>query len=97
MGKVVVNRCYGGFDLSEEALKWLKEKGLEIPYSYYDGPRHHPLLVQCVEELGDKASGRFSNLMVYEFEGDQYYIDEYDGMESVETPDTIYWENVNDY
>ena len=26
--KIVINKCYGGFRLSEDALTWLKDKGL---------------------------------------------------------------------
>lgn len=95
MGRVVINTCYGGFDLSEEACNWLKEKDFEIPYPYYDAPRHHPLLIQCVEELRDKASGFLAELIIKEFEGDIYRICEYDGLEWVETPNDIDWVNVN--
>lgn len=106
MGKVVINNCYGGFSISKEAYNWLKDhnidKDLIYCYNYtencdYYGPRHHPLFIQCVEELGDKASGPWSKLEVLEFEGDIYYLTEYDGLESIATPETIYWENVNDY
>lgn len=98
MGRVVINNCYGGFSLSDEACEWLEEHNIEIESNYYlDIPRHHPLLIQCVEELGNEASGIFSNLMIEEFEGNIYRIDEYDGKEIVQTPDTINWDNINDY
>ena len=86
MGKVVVNRCYGVFGLSAEAMKWLKDRG-------YLGinSRHDPLLVECVETLKDKANGRYAALEVVEFSGNKYRIANYDGMESVETPDNIKW------
>lgn len=109
MGKAVINTCYGGFRISEEAYNWLKEHGIDEHYIgcypifenkkclyRYDGPRHHPLLIQCVEELGEKASDAFANLEVVEFEGDLYRIDEYDGYEAVETPDDLHWININD-
>lgn len=53
--------------------------------------RHDPILVQVVEELGDKASGEFSKLQVVEVDG-HYRINEYDGYESVETPYQIDWQ-----
>ena len=28
--KIVINKCYGGFRLSEDALTWLKDKGVNI-------------------------------------------------------------------
>lgn len=109
MNKVVINTCYGGYRLSEEAANWLIEHGIDESYykdfneKYihhelsYNVPRHHPLLVKCVEELGtEKASGIFAYLKVVEIDSDVYRIDEYDGMESVETPNDIYWNNVNE-
>ena len=111
MNKVVINNCYGGFELSNEAFDWMIEHGLSKEY-YNENPdynpekkgilckqkyylrykpelRHHPLLVQCVEELGDKANGLCASLSVVEIPGNQYRIDEYDGLESIEVPE---WE-----
>lgn len=58
---------------------------------YVDCPRHHPILVQVVEELGERASGSCADLRIAEVES-LYRIDEYDGSESVETPDQIDWQ-----
>jgi hypothetical protein len=52
--------------------------------------RHDPILVQVVEELGDKASGMCAKLAIDEISG-PYRIDEYDGFESVVTPDGYDW------
>ena len=52
--------------------------------------RHDPILVQVVEELGDKANGAYANLCIAEVDG-KYRLDEYDGYESVETPDSYEW------
>lgn len=58
---------------------------------YYDNvSRHDPVLVQVVEELGDKANGEYAKLRIVEVSG-PYRIDEYDGSESVETPDSYDW------
>ena len=49
---------------------------------YPDIPRNHPLLIKVVEELGDKASGRFACLEVVEIPDDvEWQIEEYDGSE----------------
>lgn len=114
MGKAVINVCYGGFGLSDEACKWLINHGYKECVSenpkdntrnnplyhkyFYDRslPRHHPILIQCIEELGEKANGNFANLKIAEFEGDLYRIQEYDGMEWIETPNDINWINVNE-
>ena len=46
--------------------------------------RGHPLLVQVVEELGDKASGRLASLAVVEVpDGVDYTIEGYGGSEHV--------------
>lgn len=61
---------------------------------FYDRtiPRNDPALVQVVEELGPKASGRYAKLMIAEVEeGTKYRIDEYDGNESVMTVDDYDW------
>ena len=112
--KIVINTCYGGFGLSEEAGEWLLANGIEEPFksqiqkslnrdkkdSLSGGiwcdlqgysNRTHPLLVKCVEVLGEKANGKYSELEVEEVSGNYFRIDEYDGVESVVTPDLDYF------
>lgn len=107
MYKVVINNCYGGFSLSEEASEYLNERydmninpeyGF-LPYSPSDGyiPRHDKRLVEVVETLGEeRASGSCSELVIVEISTPCYRIDEYDGMESVETPEGIEWEYIHE-
>ena len=57
---------------------------------YGDVVRHDPALVQVVEELKDKANGMCAKLRIDEVSG-PYRIDEYDGFESVETPNSYDW------
>jgi hypothetical protein len=58
---------------------------------YYNNvDRHDPVLVQVVEELGDKANGEYAKLAIEEVYG-SYRIDEYDGNESVMTSDDYDW------
>jgi hypothetical protein len=52
--------------------------------------RHDPILVQVVEELGDKADGMCAKLAIAEVSG-PYRIDEYDGYETVKQPDGYDW------
>ncbi len=81
--KVVINKCYGGFSLSKEGVKFM---GLE-----WDGyghcselSRENPKLVECVEKLGEKANGRLARLVVVKIpDGIEYTIKEYDGMEHI--------------
>lgn len=54
--------------------------------------RSDPFLVQTVEELGEEANGPFAKLKVITIDSDKYRICEYDGVEWVETPESIEWE-----
>lgn len=85
--KVVINRCYGGFSLSEVALVALRKRETDKtfnPYSYDGKDRTDPNLVAVVEALGKKANGRFADLEVVEIpDGIEWEIDEYDGAEEI--------------
>jgi hypothetical protein len=118
--KVVINKCYGGFGLSNDAYERLIALGITCrPYSkeeednndeviykrdandamdlalkrfskadywdcFLDQNRRHPLLVQVVEELQEKANSHFSELKVVEIpDGTRYEINDYDGIESI--------------
>lgn len=139
MVKVVINRRFGGFGLSDEAYEKLIEYGVPVrkytpqdrdpetrlykPQPLNDGEvifdreltpegedslndlywkykpnsihdrywetwiddnRTHPLLIRVVEELGDKANGKHSELKIIEIPDDvKYEIDKYDGLETI--------------
>jgi hypothetical protein len=71
------------------------ENGTHVNYDYgviNEIPRHDPVLVQVVEELGSAASREISKLIIEEVYG-PYRIHEYDGMERIETPDDMDWIN----
>lgn len=90
MIKVVYNACYGGFGISQEGVSFLINDGVLSPTGSIS--RHHPSLVKMVETLGsNRASGAFASLAIEEIAGDRYRIVEYDGFESVETPESIEW------
>ena len=84
--KVVINRCYGGFSLSEKAYEFLGLEWDDFGYKYRDDSlrRADAKLVECVETLGEEADGRFAKLKVVEIPDDvEWEIDEYDGLESI--------------
>lgn len=108
MPKVVVNACFGGFELSHDAIMRYGElKNLNLIYvkgdhefnshyykngltddenyfSSYDIERDDPILVQVVEEMGEEADGRFSELRIADVPDDVlWYLDDYDGIETV--------------
>lgn len=128
--KIILNKSFGGFDVSEEGYRlYAKKKGLEL-YKYiicdYDVNklryatkdenfivyyytkdfgnnveisnednkkyflylnnryREDETLIEVVEELGQKASGRFGNLQIVEIPDNVFYqINEYDGLETI--------------
>ena len=53
--------------------------------------RHDPRLIKAIEELKEEADGRFSELKIAEIDSDVYIIHEYDGLETVVTPEDIDW------
>lgn len=83
MPKIVRNTCYGGYGFSNYAKLWFEVRGVKDPYSL---PRHHPLLVECVETLGKEVNSRNSDLVIEEVK-QLYRLDEYDGYETVITPE----------
>lgn len=70
--RVVYNGCYGGFGLSEEAIRRLAARGLYVDrHGIIEGSggevyvsRHDPRLVAVVEELGEAADGSCARLKV---------------------------------
>ena len=83
MIKIVRNACYGGFGFSNYAKLWFEVRGVNNPYSL---PRHHPLLVECVETLGKEVNSRNSALVV-ETVNQFYRLEENDGYEKLITPE----------
>lgn len=106
--KIVINKCFGGFGLSEEAtLLYGKKKGLNIIvvkdkymknlnhyyldekkdgnyFSDRDIKRNDTVLVEVIEELGEKANNAYSELKIVEIPNDvEWIIEEYDGKEWV--------------
>ncbi|NDB28149.1 hypothetical protein EB151_01195 [archaeon] len=103
--KIVINKCYGGFGLSEEAvLLYAKKKGLNLIvqrdkglkinhyylnekkdgnyFSERDIQRNDLILIEVVNELGEKADGFCSELKIVEIPDDvEWIIEEYDGKE----------------
>lgn len=77
--KIVINECYGGYGLSDWALK---ELGIE----YSDEiNRTQPDLISLVENFPAEVNGEFAELSVVEIpdETTDWEISEYDGFESI--------------
>lgn len=94
--KIVINKCYGGFGLSKQAVDLFIAKGGTVERDEYDDPnkpisgyeigydRTNPVLVEVVEQLGEAADTDASELKVVEIPDDvEYTIEDYDGIEWV--------------
>jgi hypothetical protein len=82
--KVVINKCYGGFGISEMGQDLYKErKGITDPDWYYrDVERNDPVLIELIEQYGDAINGRYADLRIVEIpDGVEWQIEEYDGNE----------------
>jgi hypothetical protein len=82
MTKIVINQCFGGYELSKAAYEFLG-----LPWNgfgdAFDRDRTNPDLVRCVETLGSAASEN-ADLKVVEIPDDvEWQIDDYDGSESI--------------
>lgn len=79
--KIVVNKCYGGFSVSEMVAAHL---GMETPHDFIE--RTNPDLIWTVEHLEKKDfNGRCANLKIVEIPdtSTDWEILEFDGMEMV--------------
>ena len=76
--------------MSMDERREYNQKASEQSWYNREVERNDPILVQVVEELGEKASGKYAQLKVVEVDG-LYKINEYDGRESIETPGDIDW------
>ena len=74
--KVVINKCYGGFGLSNKAKEILHTT------DEYELHRDDPELIQVVESLGEEANGPYAELTIISIPADvQWTVEEYDGLE----------------
>ena len=79
--KVVINNCYGGFGLSDEACKFL---GIEYAFNI-EHDRTNEKLIEAVEKFGDAVNGSYSDLKIVDVpdEATDWQLQEYDGIESI--------------
>lgn len=80
--KIVINKCFGGFGLSEKAKEIL---GIDNSFDEYQIDRNDPKLIEVVETLGDEANGHYARLRIVNIPDDatDWELDEYDGAEKV--------------
>jgi hypothetical protein len=82
--KIVINREYGGFGLSKDAMRELRDRKGNPNLTDWEIARDDVILVEIVERMGKKANGNYSDLKIVEVPDEvQWEIQEYDGMEWV--------------
>lgn len=80
MVKVVVSTDSNGIELSDEAVKYLKDLGSDLikdeddTFLYQDNQvRSHPDLIRIVKELGSIVGTKYSDLAIVEIPDDVEY------------------------
>ena len=86
--KIVINKCFGGFSLSDIAMERIKNFMAiedEVDYRFGECSRTSKVLIETIETLGEKANGSYANLYIVEIPDDatDFEIMEYDGSEYV--------------
>lgn len=103
--KIVINDDFGGFGLSDDAMREYLSRKFDKDEYREEGPdqygffhfyvngeylydrdlvRDDPILVSVVEEMGEKAAGKYASLKIVDIpDGVDWYVEEYDGMEHV--------------
>lgn len=86
--KVLVNKCYGGFELSHKTVELYNSRSASKITDIFFVCRTDPLLIEIYHEIGKKEFGcHYSNIEIeyidrnYEY---CYTIEEYDGFERIE-------------
>lgn len=86
MQRIVINTCFGGFKLSDEAFELYKKAKKIENEDFYDWeiPRDDQLLIDVIESLGEDANGFCADLKIIEIPDDvKWQIEQYDGKEWV--------------
>jgi len=93
--KIVINKCYGGFGVSqavyeELGIKWdgygyIDNEDLNIKSTVYNAYRTNKKLIKAIEKIGEeKSSGPMAKLKIIEIPDNiEWEIDEYDGIETI--------------
>jgi hypothetical protein len=84
--EIVINRSYGGFSLSREAISMYKKlKQIKTHSKIYFNDRTDPILIQVIKELKEKANGKCAELKIVDIPDDvEWVIESDDEFETVE-------------
>ena len=62
MTEMLYNTCYGGFGLSEEAIKEYIKQRPNVDWQNVE--RNDPVMVAVVRNLGARANGQFAKIQI---------------------------------
>ena len=86
------NPLWGGLCLKGDVSPNGEELLIDYSGSFEHNQRNDPILIQVIEELGDKANGSCAEIVIEEVdEGSLYLIDEHDGKEILRTQLSDEW------
>lgn len=91
--RVIINKSYGGFCVSQKAIKEynsqmkkINPQHTDVSQYAYEISRYDPILVSIVEKMGKKANGDYSELEIVDIPKEYIHfmtIHEYDGVETI--------------
>ena len=94
MRKVILVRYNWGLHLTDEARAWLEARGIDHKRQNVIA-RHHPLLIECLETLGEVSQ---NPAYIIPISGTKYNIDiDEHGREYINEPEDIEWEDTEQW
>lgn len=84
--KIIINDCYGGFDLNDKTIKKLSESGIIVDrFGAGTSTRTNPELIKMIENGEDVTNDEYSHLKIVNIPDNatDYEIREHDGLESI--------------
>lgn len=84
--KIIINDCYGGFDLNDKTIKKLSESGIIVDrFGAGTSTRTNPELIKMIENGKDVTNDEYSHLKIVNIPDNatDYLITEYDGWERI--------------
>ena len=83
MTKVAINAEWGNFYITPEMRTWFLARDHT---DFYGFERHNPILIECIETCDNVG-----DIIIVEIDEDRYFIVDYDGIETLYTPETCPW------
>mgnify|MGYP006266409017 CR=1 FL=1 len=92
---ILINGDFGGLRASDEAMQWMRERGLEFNRDNL-AHRVHQVALDCYDALGEEFDDMLSVTEKVTFQGDLFRLVQSDGWEWIETPSLLKWRSWNE-